>query len=103
MRRILSGFGVLVSALAGAGVYMTQVGPDDAVSNLSKWLGKFVSAPDWTKGPAVDEWGRSSFRSNFGHRIIAIAFVSQRGNEATQYKAFLEKASPVGLFPREGF
>jgi len=53
--------GFAISALAGLGIYMTQVGPDDAVSNLSKWWGKFGPVPNWVKEPAVDGWGSLIF------------------------------------------
>lgn len=33
---------------------MSQIGPDDAISNLSKWVEKVAVPPDWVKAPALD-------------------------------------------------
>jgi len=49
--RALTGLGTLL-------MFGSQVGPDDAVSNLSKWPAKFLGwdAPAWLKNPLADEW-----------------------------------------------
>src|SRR5262245_4072542 len=43
----------VLAVMAAAGLYMSNVGPQDAASNLSKWFGKF--APEWMKAPSIDE------------------------------------------------
>jgi len=61
VRRFFKALGLLVSTIAGIGVYMTQVGPDDAASNLSRWWAKFAPVPDWLEQPAADNWGTGFF------------------------------------------
>lgn len=43
-----------VSGLLGVVAYMSQVGPDDAVSNISKWVSKLTPPPEWVKAPEID-------------------------------------------------
>lgn len=49
--------GGLLAALA----FMSQVGPDDAVSNMSKWLSKVRPPPDWMKAPEIDTIWTAAF------------------------------------------
>ena len=47
-------FWLCLSGLASLLAYMSQIGPDDAISNLSKWVGKVAVPPDWVKAPDLD-------------------------------------------------
>lgn len=49
--RIFAGTGTLL-------MFGSQVGPDDVVSNLSKWAAKLLNweLPPWLKNPQADEW-----------------------------------------------
>ena len=42
------------SGLASLVAFMSQIGPDDAVSNLSRWVEKLGVPPDWLKAPGLD-------------------------------------------------
>ncbi|MFN0061314.1 MAG: hypothetical protein ACKVPX_02175 [Myxococcaceae bacterium] len=49
--------GALLSGLLSALAFMGQVGPRDAVSNLSKWVALLsITPPDWLKAPSADKW-----------------------------------------------
>jgi len=52
---------VFVPGLLGVIAYMSQVGPDGAVSNVSKWIAKLTPPPDWAKAPQIDTVWTVSF------------------------------------------
>jgi hypothetical protein len=43
-----------IPGLLAVMAFMSQVGPDDAVSNLYKWWAKVATPPDWIKAPGAD-------------------------------------------------
>jgi hypothetical protein len=50
---------------------MTQVGPDDVVSNLSRWYGKVAAAPEWLKNPSMDTIWSVAFGAMASVSLIA--------------------------------
>jgi len=64
---------------------MSQVGPDDLVSNLSKWYSKLSTPPEWIKAPVVDEVWSICFALLAAITFIAF-FVPQKKGAATQAK-----------------
>jgi hypothetical protein len=66
---------------------MSQIGPDDAISNLSKWIGKIAIPPNWLKGPELDTIWTVAF--SFMALLCLIAFFlprrpQQRNTQASQ-------------------
>jgi hypothetical protein len=53
-----NGLRTILAVVASAVMYLSQVGPDDAVSNLAKWwkLATDRSPPDWLAMPSFDTW-----------------------------------------------
>jgi hypothetical protein len=51
MRRILW---LCATGLFSLLAYMSQIGPDDAISNLASWYDKVAISPDWLKYPPLD-------------------------------------------------
>src|SRR5262249_29071162 len=51
MRRILW---LCLTGLFSLLAWMTQVGPDDVVSNLAKWYDRMAAPPQWLKNPSLD-------------------------------------------------
>lgn len=45
---------ILIPGVFAILAYMSQVGPEDAVSNLYKWASWVITPPDWLKAPVLD-------------------------------------------------
>jgi hypothetical protein len=45
---------ICITGLMSLLAFMSQVGPDEAVSNLSKWYGKVSTPPEWIQRPELD-------------------------------------------------
>lgn len=56
-------FGLFLSFAFGVLAYTSQVGPDDALSNLSKWFtfATTLASPSWLRNPETDFWGTILF------------------------------------------
>jgi hypothetical protein len=56
-------FGIALTPLFTALAYMSGVGPNDALSNLSQWYALVTRAasPSWLSNPLVDLWGTALF------------------------------------------
>jgi hypothetical protein len=95
LRRV---FSLLATVIGVMGVYMTQVGPDDAVSNLSKWLGKL--APDWIKPPSADDWGALVFGGILALGLLPLFFSSkpERPSRPIWTSRRWWRRSPIRLF-----
>ena len=59
---VISGVWFIVTAAVAAVMYASQVGPDQAVSNLSLWAKKFgvENPPEWLKEKSADRRIRRS-------------------------------------------
>lgn len=53
LRRLMR---LIPAIIGGSLIFMAGVGPDEAVSNLSSWLGKVINPPLWIKAESVDTW-----------------------------------------------